>query len=259
MAGRENGAAAGAPHPRRNRRSTPLAAAGAAAVLAFGSALPAAAEESLEIGGYITFATDYLCRGISQTLSRPALQAAVELEHASGFSGYLWASNVDFVAAGDPDDGARVELNAAMGYELALSARVRASLTRVEYLFPGGDRALGYDYGEWIGEMTLDDRHGITLGYSADSFGTGKAATYVALTSTLDLPAGLALEASIGGADLRKALGEAYAHGSLVLSGSIDRFVWELGYYHTDASASAIFYRSVVEPRAVLAVTLEIP
>jgi uncharacterized protein (TIGR02001 family) len=98
----------------------------AAAVTAGGHA---AAETSFT--GEVTAATDYVTRGVSQTLSEAALQGSVSFAHVSGLSGYVWGSNVDFVADGDPDDGARVEFDVAIQYDLALSERLAASLRRV--------------------------------------------------------------------------------------------------------------------------------
>jgi uncharacterized protein (TIGR02001 family) len=231
--------------------------AAASAALVLTGAAPASAEPP-RVTGEVTAATDFLVRGISQTMSGPALQACVALEGDSGFSGYLWGSNVDFKGEGDADDGARVEVDLAVGYEHALSERLSASLTRVQYFFPGVARELGYDYGEWIGTLSLDDRHRLVLGYSADSFGVGETGTYVGLSTGLDLPAGLSFQTTVGYADLRRVFGEAYAHATLTLSGSFEPFAWQLSYHHTDMSASEMFYRSVVEPRAVLGVTVNV-
>lgn len=246
----------GTGHFRRGFK-TPLLVAAASAAWAFTGAAPAAAD-SPRVTGEVTAATDFLVRGISQTMSGPALQACVAVEDDSGLSGYLWGSNVDFVDDGDPDDGARVEFDFAVGYEHALSESLSASLTRVQYFFPGVARELGYDYGEWIGTLTFDDRHRLVLGYSADSFGVGETGTYVALSTGLDLPAGMSFQTTVGYVDLRRVFGEAYAHATLALSGSFEPFMWQLSYHHTDMSASEMFYRSVVEPRAVLGVSVSV-
>lgn len=246
----------GMANPRRSPGAAGVLAAGLA-VCGLDAAAPAAAEAP-RISGELTAATDFLVRGISQTMSGPALQACVTAEHDSGFFSYLWGSNVDFVGEGDPDDGARVELDLAVGYEHALSRRLSASLTRVQYFFPGVARELGYDYGEWLGTLTFDDCHSLVLGYSGNSFGVGEPGTYVGLSTGLDLSASLRLRTTVGYADLRRVFGEAYAHATLAVSGSFEPFSWQLSYHHTDMSASEMFYRSVVEPRAVLGVTVNV-
>ncbi len=223
--------------------------AGAAVLLA--AAGSAAAETTVEA----TLATDYVVRGVSQTLSEPALQAGVYAEHESGWSAYLWGSNVDLSAAGDPDDGAWVEFNAALQYERALSARVSASAGRVEYLYPGTRAGFDYDYGEWLGELALDGRHRLRFAWSEDIFGAGVPGWYVGAATSFELPAGLALELQAGHADLQRLCGESYLHGSVALSGTAGAFGWQVAAHATNASARRACYASTVEPRVVLTVT----
>ena len=45
--------------------------------------------------------TDYVYRGVSQTRSGPAVQASVAIDTESGWHGYLWGSNVDYVRTSD--------------------------------------------------------------------------------------------------------------------------------------------------------------
>jgi uncharacterized protein (TIGR02001 family) len=223
------------------------------------AALTLAAETAsadFSVDGSATLATDFPVRGVSQTMSSPALQGCVEFAHESGFSGYVWGSNVDFVAEGDPDDGARLEFDVALGYEAALSERIGASVHRVQYMFPGINPGLHYDYGEWIGELILDERHRLTLGYSDDINGLGERGRYVAVASALNLPAGVTIDLQVGHNDLEAAYGESYNHAALSVSGSIDRFTWRLAYHVTDRRARDIFYESAVEPRMVLSVSV---
>ncbi|NLW06331.1 MAG: hypothetical protein GX029_14105, partial [Pseudomonadaceae bacterium] len=90
--------------------SLPLRAALAAVLSA--AALPAlaqdaGAEPAWSFGGEVVAASDYVWRGVSQTMEDPALQLEAYVEHESGFYVGGFASNVDF---GDPDDGIDYEL-----------------------------------------------------------------------------------------------------------------------------------------------------
>ena len=78
----------------------------------------AAAAEEMErvLGGSVAVASDYVFRGISQTMESPAVQASIDLQFESGLYAYAWGSNVDFVAGVDPDDGAGQEIDLAIGY-----------------------------------------------------------------------------------------------------------------------------------------------
>jgi len=74
----------------------------AAAVASFGLAMPIAhADEAAPpspITGNLTFTTDYITRGLSQTGNSPALQGTVEYGHSSGLYLGTFASNVSWPA-----------------------------------------------------------------------------------------------------------------------------------------------------------------
>ena len=229
-----------------------------AAVFFLGVAPAVAAAEGYAVFGDVTATTDYVFRGVSQTMSGPALQGTLGVAHDSGFSAWVWGSNIDYIDAGDPDDGARLEIDATMAYEHALGERFVATVGRSEYLFPGVNPGLDYDYGEWWGELALDDRHQLTAYHSDSVFGTGEPGWYVIAGTGIELPAGLALGIGVGRADLSRALGESYNHVELILSGSFDALSWQLALHATDGNAKEMFYKSVVEPRAALSVTYTI-
>jgi uncharacterized protein (TIGR02001 family) len=216
----------------------------------------ASAADKFDIVGDVTLATDFVFRGVSQTMSSPAVQGCLEVTHDSGLSAYLWTSNVDFVADGDPDDGARVEMDLMLGYTRALSDRFTASAGIVQYFYPGTKPGFNYDYSEWIGSITVDDRHSLSLGYAPDVFGSGEAGVYVSAATSFDLPGDLLLSADIGHYDLQRAYGESYRHGSLAISGGLDAFSWQLSYHVTDNDAQNLFYESNVAPRLVLSLNL---
>jgi uncharacterized protein (TIGR02001 family) len=216
----------------------------------------AKADGQIDIGGEATLATDYRFRGVSQTWNSPALQGSLEVGHESGWSTCVWMSNVDFVADGDPDDGARVETDFALGYTRALSDRFTVSTNLVHYAFPGTKAGIDYDYSEWIASFTVDDRHSLSFAYAHDVLASGEPGLYVAAATGVDLPGGLSLSAEIGHYDLHAAYGESYSHGSVALSGGVDAFTWQLGYHVTGNNAHKIFDESLVAPKLVLSLHL---
>jgi uncharacterized protein (TIGR02001 family) len=211
--------------------------------------------EDFAVTGDVTATTDYMFRGTSQTMSGAALQGSLGIAHDSGLSAWIWGSNVDFVADGDPDDGARVEMDLAFAYEHALSERLAATVGRNEYLFPGVDAGIGYDYGEWWAGLSLDGRHHVSAFHSRSVFGSGEPGWYVVAGTAIELPANVSLEVALGHAGLNHALGDSYRHVELKLSGDIHAFAWSLAVHATDESAKALFGKSLVEPRVVLSVT----
>jgi uncharacterized protein (TIGR02001 family) len=70
-------------------------------VLAVGLALPVQAQNKLELSATATLTTDYIFRGISQTLNDPAIQGSFNATYGIFYAG-IWASNVDFGAGVGP-------------------------------------------------------------------------------------------------------------------------------------------------------------
>lgn len=222
-----------------------------AGILASGSATA----ERFAITGDVTATTDYMFRGVSQTMSGAALQGSLGVAHDTGLVAWVWASNIDYVPDGEPDDGARVEIDAVVAYERVLTDRLTATVGRSEYLIPGVEPGIDYDYGEWWGGFVLDERHHVTA-YHADSvFGSGAPGWYVVAGTGLDLFAGLALDVAVGHGDLSRALGNTYNHAELALSGALDAFGWRLALHAADDAAKTMFYESTIEPRIVLTLT----
>lgn len=89
----------------------------------------------LTFSGNAAITTDYRFRGITQTLSDPAVQAGFTLTHRSGLYAGLWGSNVDFGTA-EP----HLELDPSIGFTtpLKLSSNLKPTLDIgvVEYNYP---------------------------------------------------------------------------------------------------------------------------
>lgn len=210
---------------------------------------------SLGITGDLTATTDYVCRGVSQTMSGPALQGSIGVTADNGLSAYAWASNVDYVADGDPDDGAKSEIDLVVQYDRALTERWAATVGRVQYFNPGINPGLDYDYGEWWVDLTLDERHSVSVYQSDSIFGTGEPSWYVGAATSFALPAGLSIDVAAGHFDLSRAWGGAFNHVAVALAGNVDAFTWEAAFHATNGDADEMFYESVVEPRFVFSVT----
>ncbi|MFN8751830.1 MAG: TorF family putative porin [Betaproteobacteria bacterium] len=110
----------------------------ALALASVGLAAPLAhAEEPASphsVTGNLTFATDYIVRGLSQTNKKPAVQGTVEYGHASGFYAGVFGSNVSWPADGWEPAAVGVDgsiyggysgTNVSASYELDLYAGLR--------------------------------------------------------------------------------------------------------------------------------------
>jgi len=113
-----------------------------AASAALSLATPAAAQLTIGETGLTatitgTYASDYLFRGISQTRSRMAFQAAAELEHTSGIYVGAFLSNVRFQGT-----DARQEVDTYGGYRFTLFG-TKFDVGGIGYLYPGYNAASG--------------------------------------------------------------------------------------------------------------------
>ena len=73
-----------------------LSALVASSVLLASASTTAMAEGAWEGSASVALSSEYVWRGISQTMSDPAISGSFDLGHESGFYAGVWASNVDF-------------------------------------------------------------------------------------------------------------------------------------------------------------------
>jgi uncharacterized protein (TIGR02001 family) len=129
-----------------------------ATVLALGAlSAPAMAEDAPPpaehpwgtLSANIAFTSDYIFRGFSQTLNKPAVQGGLDWDSGMGIYVGTWGSNIDFGADGS------MEWDVYGGYKGAID-KFSYDLGVIGYLYPGSPSsanymeakvALGYDFG----------------------------------------------------------------------------------------------------------------
>lgn len=154
--------------------------AGVAGILAAASVSPAHAQEEeasgFETSGSVSIGTDYVFRGISQTLEDPTIQGSVDIG-INGFYAGAWASNLNF---GDGDE-AHIELDLYAGYGNEIE-KFSYDVGVIWYLYPGADNDLEYDFFELQGNVGYDlGPVGVSAGvnFSPEFFGKVGNATYL--------------------------------------------------------------------------------
>lgn len=211
----------------------------------------------VEFSGDVTVMSDYMFRGVSQTMSAPALQGSLTVEHESGLYGYLWASTVDFTESPDPDDGVSLEVDLELGYFHQISDRAAVSVAWTRYFFPNINPGLEYDYDEWLGTLLVDERHGLNVGYSRDVFAEGLPGVFYAVTSGFDLTEKTGIDLELGYYDLDRAYDTSYGYAEIALVGSAQFLDWRLSYFSVSDEAADVFYTSTVSDRVVLTLGIE--
>ncbi|MEM8995932.1 MAG: TorF family putative porin [Acidobacteriota bacterium] len=162
------------------------AAVAAVAMPLFGAGTAGA--ESVSFSGSAAVASDYVYRGISQTLGRPALQLGAGAEWGE-VSVFFWGSNVDF-----GDELADFELDFGVSWGRDFGEDTALSLSFVRYVY-AGDR--GADYSEFLAELRLGALT-LILAVAPEFFGTEVRANYFQLSHDFELPGELGLTLSAG-------------------------------------------------------------
>lgn len=183
----------------------------------------------------LTLTSDYVWRGVSQTLGDPAIQGSVDYEHDSGFYAGVWASNVDFFDEDEPgadpddDDGADVEIDYTLGFAGEFENGLGWDVGVIFYTFPGADDDL------------LDDSEEVYLGVSYELFSAtvyhdfDNDTTYLEGGVSVELPADFTLGGRVGYFDLDE--GEDYADFQVSLSRTLGEH-WEVDLSYTDTDMS---------------------
>jgi uncharacterized protein (TIGR02001 family) len=161
------------------------------AALIAGTTLPAHAQDKkLNLSATATFTTDYVFRGISQTLNNPAGQAELDATYGIFYLG-MWGSNLNF--GGDPDSGrdlASLEIDYYGGINPTWQG-IDFDIGGIYYTYPNAyDPGGNFDYFElktggshkFFDALTL----GITNYWSPEFFGETGDADALELTSEYD-------------------------------------------------------------------------
>ncbi len=196
------------------------------------SLLPAAV--LADLGGNVSVTTDYVWRGVSQTLGDPALQAELSFEHDNGFYTGVWGSNVDFFDESDPeadpedDDEADLEVDVWVGFAGESEGGLGWDVGAIAYLFPGANRDV------------LDNSEEFYVGLSYSYFSAtvyrdfDNDTTYLDAGTEFELPREIGLGLHVGSFNFDS--GTDYVDWKVALSKELAGFGLELSYTDTDFS-----------------------
>lgn len=151
----------------------------AAAVVLTGALVPAA-EASPFVGG-VTFATEYVLRGVSQSDDEPVVQGNIDFV-AGGFYAGIWGSAIEITDLAASE--APVELDFYLGYVWERDSGWSWELGAIHYEYPRDDFL---DYQEVYGAVGYKVFK-LKYYYSDDFLGLGGAGHYI--DGTLEIPFG---------------------------------------------------------------------
>lgn len=225
-------------------------------VLSFGKIIPLATllcgtpvkadagQTAWQSSGNLTYVSDYLFRGISQTNAGMALQGSLTLAHTDGWYVSSWASNIRF------GEGS-MELDLLAGRKWALNDSMTLDLGLMQYRYPQGHTSSnGFNYweayskfgvGAWTFGLALTDNY---FASGVGRFGYLSADWQQALTDTVQLQAHAGLNRFAAAGEFSTFLGgntqaASYLDWSLLLQAQWLTFDWAFGVAGTDVSAQA--------------------
>ncbi len=189
---------------------------------------PALAES--EVTGNVTFTSDYVFRGFSQTDESAAIQGGFDVVHPTGLHAGVWASNVDFMTAGDGS----AEIDFYGGYANEVGA-LSYDVGGIYYYYPGANDNLNYDFWEVYLNGAYDfDVASVNVGvnYSPEFFGDTGDAVYYYAGVDVPLPEEFSLSAHIGRQEIDDS--QDYTDWSLGVSKNWLEFDWGVAYTDTN-------------------------
>lgn len=204
-----------------------------------------------------TFATDYKFRGISQTMSDPAVHGAFEYGHSSGFFAGIWGSNMDSADAGPNDDESDLEIDLYAGWGTSIDDDWSVDGTLIHYLFPHTARGFDLDWTEFQVKAHYREYLTFELAYSNKVFNIDEQGLYYGVSGNYPLSDKYRLTASVGYSDLDDALGDSYMDYSIGAEADLGMFTTRLEYVGADSDGEALFGDNKADKRFVFSITAE--
>lgn len=136
----------------------------AAEVSAGGADTPA-----YSITGNVSFNSDYVWRGLTQTFGGPALQFGADWKHRSGLYAGFWASNVSEKWV----PGANLETDYYAGYKTEIASGLLLDLNLLYVYYPGGDYSKALDGRTFLSSRphTLEPSIGLSYQWASIKYG----------------------------------------------------------------------------------------
>lgn len=243
-----------------------VAAVGACALPGMVFAEEAAAPSP--ITGNFTLATDYVFRGVSQTMGNPAVQGGFDYAHSSGFYVGTWASNI----SGIQYTNANMEWDFYGGYTGKISDDFSYNVGGIYVLYPDGVTGPAPNkkwnttelYGgitwKWINfkaSYSLTNWYGIGKdgGFVPTEINTGassaddaanpddsKGSLYLEANATYELPAKFVLSGHVGHQNIANYKELSYTDWKLGVSKDVSGFNVALAYTDTNAKKYNLYY-----------------
>ena len=201
---------------------------------------------AITFDGDISYTSDYIFRGISQTGGRGAGQLDVRLSTADGTFAGVFASTLSHLwwRRGQGYTGWNYELEGYLGHRFDLSPSWSITTTGTSYSYVGGDAPTSNDYQELSVTTAYLDLWTVELAWipnavRADGYGT-KRYPAVATSTSVQVPL-IGRLAATAGVGYYLTDHDGYGFGNVGLAFEFKRLRFDAGYYVAEERAATLF------------------
>ena len=196
-----------------------------------------------ELHGYLTFVSDYVFRGVSQSNEDPTVQAGLDYLNPTGVFAGLFAAHTDFPANAFGSDRGPVELDAYVGYSRAAGREWSWDIAALRYDYTDST-GFDYSYNELAANLHFRDilRLGATVSDNAAASGASGWTAEIELRRSLSDR--FQVSGSLGNYAFERPDWSDYRYWDLGVSAVFGPVTFDVRYFDTSLGAE-----SFVDPR----------
>jgi uncharacterized protein (TIGR02001 family) len=230
----------------------PLLLARSCGVLAWVGLGPAVADD---FHGYLTAASDYVFRGVSQSDEQPSLQGGLDYAHSSGFFAGLFAAGIDYPENSFRPDPGRIEVDAYVGYSRPAGRDFSWNIGLFHYEFPDSE-AKDTNYQELGADLYYRDvaRFGAT--YSDDARSGGASAWTAEVELRRPFGEHFQFSGTLGRYAFARDNWKDYLYWDLGVSATKGPWTFDLRYFDTSDEAETLAGPRLTRDRVVGSVSI---
>lgn len=208
-----------------------------------------------ELHGYLSFVTDYVFRGVSQSNEEPTLQAGLDYTHPTGLFAGAFVARTKFPATPFGSNQGEVEIDAYLGYKREAGPDWSWDVAVVRYEF-ADSTGFDYSYNELTANLHFRDilRFGATVSNDAEAGGENGWTAEIELRQPLGDR--FQMSGSLGHYQLERAGWDDYQYWDLGVSAEVGAFTFDVRYFDSSSGADSFNHPLLTRSRLVGSVSV---
>jgi uncharacterized protein (TIGR02001 family) len=205
--------------------------------------------------GYLTAASDYVFRGVSQSDEQPSLQGGLDYAHSSGFFAGLFAAGIDYPETSFRPDPGSLELDAYVGYGRPAGRNFSWNVALYRYEFPDSE-ADDKNYQELGADLYYRDVARLGATYSDDARSGGASAWTAELELRHPFAQHFQVSGTLGRYSFARDDWKDYLYWDLGVSATKGAWTFDLRYFDTSDEAETLAGPYLTRDRVVASVSI---